>query len=391
LAIAAVVLAALAITGSARLWAWGRPDPDRLWVEAESAFLAGRWDEAGTTLRRIGRFRAKTALDRVLQAQLDSAHGRTDDALEALALVPDGDPMAGQAAMMAGRLERARNRLRAAEAHLRHAVRVEPGLIEAHKELIYVFGVQLRRREVDAAFRALARRARLTHFDLFTWAQTHSSTWAPDIADDLQAFIDAVPDDRPSRLALAEVLLDQPGQAERVERLLDALPATDPDALALRVGLALHRGQLDEAEALLRRGPEDHPGLARYRGRLAMARKDFAAAVVHFRAALGPEPYNRTANFEFGQALALSGDRQAAAPYLDRARRLDEFFNLINRIRSPSQENHPHDLTRIAVACESAGLIEEARHWYELAVGRDPLDSRAQRGLYRLGGTGPGA
>jgi tetratricopeptide (TPR) repeat protein len=390
----AVAGAALAVLGAA-VWAWrglrSRSDPDRLWVKAESAFLAGRWDEASATLQRIGRLRAKTSLDWVLQAQLDAAHGRTDDALRALARVPDGDPMAAQAALLAGRLERARNRFRAAEIHFRHALRIDPGLVEAHKELIYIFGVQLRRREVDAEFRALARRTRLTPFDLFTWAQTHFTVWGPEITTTLQTIVDADPDDRPSRLALAEALLPQPGQAARVARLLDALPASDADALALRVGLALHLGQIDEAEALLRRGPEDHPGLARYRGRLAMARKDFQAAVAHFRAALGPEPYNRTANFELGQALALSGDREGSAPFLERVRMLDEFFKLINRFRSPSREKHPHDLTRIAAASEAAGLIEEARHWYALAVARDPLDAQAQQGLYRLERKDPGS
>ena len=46
---------------------------------------------------------------------------------------------------------------------------LEPGLIEAHKELVYILGIQSRRREVDAEFHVLARLTPLSHHDLFTW------------------------------------------------------------------------------------------------------------------------------------------------------------------------------------------------------------------------------
>jgi tetratricopeptide (TPR) repeat protein len=383
-AAAAAVVAGIAVAGVAWVASRGPSDPDRLWAEAQAAFRAGRWAEARATLRRVERLRAKTAVDWVLQAQLATAEGRTDEALAALARVPDGDPMAAQAALMAGRLERARNRAAAAEAHLRRALGHDPRLIDAHKELIYLYGLQSRRREADAEFRALARLTPLTHHDLFTWALTHFTSWSPDVATDLQAFIDADPGDRHSRLALAEALLDQPGQAERVVRLLDALPATDPDALALRVGLAFHQGRLADAERLLRDGPRDHPGLARFRGRLAMLRKDPAAAAGHFRAALSAEPYDRVSTFELGQALRLTGREGEAASFLDRYRRLTELYNLVIRVRSPDRENQAPDLLRLGAACETAGLLDEARGWYLLAVGRDPLDTRAQKALYAI-------
>jgi tetratricopeptide (TPR) repeat protein len=261
----------------------------------------------------------------------------------------------------------------------------DPNLIDAHKELIYIYGVQLRRREVDAEFRALGRLTRLTHHDLFTWALTHFSSWRSDVADDLQTFIDADPDDRHSRLALAEVLLDDPQQADRVLRVLNALPESDPDALAQRVRLAVLLGRLDEAEAMLAPAPKDHPGLARARGQLALTRKDAAAAAEHFRVALSSEPYDRVSTFDLGLALKLAGDEPAAAPLLEKAKRLNELYNLVVRVRAPDRENEPPDLMKLGGACEAAGLTEEARHWYLLAVSRDPLDRKAQEALYRLG------
>jgi tetratricopeptide (TPR) repeat protein len=293
--------------------------------------------------------------------------------------------MFGQAELMAGRLERARKRLRSAEAHLLNALRLESGLIEAHRELIYIYGIQARRREVDAEFRTLGKLTRLTHHDLFTWALTHFTSWRPDVAEDLQAFIDADPGDRHSRLALAESLHDQAGQGERVLRILDALSATDADALAIRVSLAIHEGRIDDARSLLETGPVDHPGLARFRGRLAMLANEPTVAVEHFRRALSSEPYDRVALFDLGQALSLAGNKDEADLLLERAKRLNELYNLVVRVRSPDQANVPPDLIRLASACEASGLTEEARHWYLLAISRDPLDPKAQQGLFRIG------
>jgi tetratricopeptide (TPR) repeat protein len=381
-AICAAVIMLCVITGAG--WHWTRPDPERLWRNAELAFRAGRRAEARALLRQVERLRQMTTRDWLLRAQLASAAGDTDSALAALAQVRGRDSLSAQAALMAGRLERARSRIRAAETWFRRALAIEPGLVDAHKELVYIYGVQLRRRELDAEFRALGRLTALSHHDLFTWSLTHFSSWSPDIAADLQRFVNADPSDRFSRLALAEILLEQPGQAEFIIRLLAALPASDPDAFSLQVGLAFHEGRLDDARALLETGPDDHPGLARFRGRLAMLRHDSAAAVHHYRLAQSAEPYDRSSTFELGQALALSGQEREADLLLTRARRLNELYNLVNRVRSPQHENGAPDLLQLGAACEAAGLSEEARRWYALAIQRDPTDPQAQRAAHRL-------
>jgi tetratricopeptide (TPR) repeat protein len=385
-AIVALVLFATCAAGASvsYLRSRRRPDPERLWMQAEVAFRLGRRDEARALLEQIARLRPKSVHDLLLEAQLASAEERIDDAIGILDRVPEEHELFGQAALMAGRLERERNRVRMAETHFRRAVRVQPGLVEAHKELIYIYGVQLRRREVDAEFHALARLTRLNHHDLFTWALTHFTTWNPDVARDLQSFVDADPKDRHSRLALAEILLDQPGEDERVSRLLDAFPSTDPEALAIRVGLALHLGRVEEARSLLERAPKDHPGLARYRGRLAMLRKDPGAAVEQYRIALSAEPYDRVSTFDLGQALAVKGDKAGADVYLTRAKRLNELYNLVMIVRSPERENRAPDLAKLGASCEAAGLVEEASHWYALAIDSDPLNTSVQQALFRL-------
>ncbi len=62
-------------------------------------------------------------------------------------------------------------------------------------------------------------------------------------------------------------------------------------------------------------------------------------------------------------------------------------YNLINRVREPGKENQAPDLAQLGRACEAAGLFDEARGWYLLAIGRDPLDAESQQALRRLGET----
>ena len=187
----------------------------------------------------------------MLEAQLASADGDIDKALTALALVPDEHRIASQARLMSGRLYRQQKSLPKAEVELRKALDLKPELVDAHKELIYILGIQSRRREVDAEFHALAKLTKLTHHDLFTWALTHFTHWNPDIVQDLDGFIAADPDDRYSRLAVVELLLERPEVEDYIKRILAPLPNTDPDALALRINLAFNLGRFDEAESML--------------------------------------------------------------------------------------------------------------------------------------------
>jgi tetratricopeptide (TPR) repeat protein len=370
--------------GAAWLAARGQTDPDRLWAEAERAFLAGDWARARKSLRKLEGIRPKTGLDWTLEAQLATAEGQFSKAFSALAQVPDTHPIAPQAHLMAGRLHRQLRCLRKAEASFRRALALKPRLIDAHKELIYILGIQSRRHEVDAEFLQLAKLTQLTHHDLFTWALTHFTHWNPDIVADLDGFIMADPEDRYSRLAVVELLLERPEVESYIKRILEPLPNSDPDALALRIDLASNLGRIDEVEGLLASAPMNHPRLSRIRGQIALRRHDLDTAIQQFRQALSAEPYDRVSPMQLAQALQLKGDKTAADAYLDRVKRLNRLYNLIMRVRSPKQGNQTSDLAELGDACEEAGLSAEAKCWYTLAIAVNPLDSGAQRALYRL-------
>lgn len=359
-------------------------DPDAIWQVAENQINQGRAADARRGLDRILSLRSPTPADWMLQGQIEVAEDHREAALASLGKVPDDHPLAPQAAYMIGRIERERNRLRYAEQAYNRAVRLKPDLIPAHRETLYILGMQSRRKEVDARFRALSRLTELNHHDLFTWGLTHFTVWGPDSAGDLEGFIAADPDDRNSRLALAAMLIDQPGEQERVEKALAPLPDSDPDALSLRAELKLNHNQIDEAVAMLEKATAPSRRMASLKGRIALLKGNADQAIRDFQSALNDEPYDRVTIADLAKALVLKGDRAAADRYFARGRKLDAVYNLLNKISRPNQENQALDLKNLGRACEEAGLLDEAKGWFTLAISRDPLDSEAQRALHRL-------
>jgi tetratricopeptide (TPR) repeat protein len=322
--------------------------------------------------------------DRLMRAEAARALGRPDDAIAELAKVPAGDPSAAQALLMTGQIELRRDRIRRGEAALRAALRLDPTLAAAYRQLIYIDGMLLRRRELNEHFQALQRLGPLTFDNVFHWCLIRSAVWEPhERVEDLRRFVAADPSDRASRVALAETLR-QLGRREEAMTVLAVLPDSDPDARAVRARIALDRGDEPAVEALLAGGPDDHPELARLRGRFALAHGDARAALRHFRAAHAVEPDDRDTVFGLGTALALLGDREAAAPFLRASKALDTLGALITRAANPANRGDVALLRALGAACEAAGRLPEARAWYDLTVEAAPLDPEAQKALYRL-------
>ena len=178
---------------------------DALWQEAQQEFQAGRYDRVELALGRLRRLRKPTPLDRLLQAQLAYARNQPDRALAELAQVPDDHYMSACARLMAGQIELRRDRVRYAEESFRAALLIDPGLVQAHSELIYILGMQLRRAELSAQFLALSKLTELTFDNVFHWCLLRNNSWeAREMVEILGRYIAADPSDRSSRVALAE-------------------------------------------------------------------------------------------------------------------------------------------------------------------------------------------
>jgi tetratricopeptide (TPR) repeat protein len=261
---------------------------------------------------------------------------------------------------------------------------VAPDDIQVHRELAYVYNVQHRRVEFDREMDALSELNALSFDHLVHWGKTRNAVWNPkDDNEALKGFLEADPDDRRSRLTLADGYR-QMGQLDLANEALAPLPADDLDALALRAQVALERGDREETARLLDKGPSDQPDLARVRGKLLLAEGKPVEAATSLRLALAATPDDRSVFFTLAAALRSAGDLEGAKRYQEAARRHDVLTPLIAKASAEEWAKDPKLAARLAAACESAGRVAEARAWYRLAIARDPLDDAAQKGLFRL-------
>jgi tetratricopeptide (TPR) repeat protein len=370
-----------------RLWYFGfrrSEDPDAIWQAGEADLSADRIDLAEAAANRLSRLREPTPLDCMLRAQLDIAHGRAEEAVAGLMRVPDEHPMAAQAHLMAGQVELRRHRARFAEQYFRKALQLNPKLVQAHRELIYILGHQLRRTELNAEFLALSQLTELTFDNVFHWCLMRTALWEPSTAlKELLLFVQADPEDRWSRLAIADNYRRM-GLIDDAETAIAPLPDSDLDALAIRVMLAIDRHQDDKAEQLLASGPAGDPTLAKLRGRLALARRDAPSALRCFQVAYAHAPDDRDALLGLVNALTMIGDDKSAAPLRETAKNFELLNSLVQRAAIPNERENPRLLRDLGAACAAAGRDPEARGWYRLAIARDPLDIESQQALFQI-------
>ena len=304
--VAATVLAALGAVCAIHF----RPerDPQRLWRSVQADLGAQHYERAYATMSRLVDLRRPTEDDRMVLAQLAMTTGRTDKALENLARVPDSHPMASQARLWEGQLALRRQRAQAAELSFVRALAIDPGLIPARRELVYLYGMQRRRSELAAQFEALAELVPMSFDEVSLWCLIRSAPWDPkEIRPILDAFVQAEPGDRASRLALAEAYR-RLGRPQEVDVVLSQLPREDPDARAILVRMAYDRGDTQAVESLLAPDHDGNPTLEIFRGRLALVHRDLRSAVHHFRKASAADPHDPAKLFMLGEALVKAGE-----------------------------------------------------------------------------------
>ena len=184
------------------------------------------------------------------------------------------------------------------------------------------------------------------------------SDWDPrEVEDVLESFVAADPEDRASRLALADTYrrLFRPDEAERT---LAELPSLDPDARVIRIRMAQERGDDRTIDSLLEAGPDDHAGLARFRGRRALGRRDIDAAIRYFRIVLDDEPTDRDTLYNLATALVLTGDVAEAKALKKTASDYDNLESLIEQVSQPSRHE---DLAILRAGSGLRGLPSPAR------------------------------
>lgn len=361
---------------------------DQLAQEFDIA-LASRDFSTGADLLRA--YTAKAAPDDawlpVMKGRLDLAKGRESDGLAILEAIPENSPHYAIAMQMAGQVHLRAGRLVPAEKRFLAAIRADDRAIVPRRELIYIYGLQLRRRELREVFAGLARVSPLSFGNVFHWCLTRGNDWEPqEIIDDMTKFLAADPTDRWSRIAKARSLL-RLSKRDEARETLAPLAEDDPDAIALRAQIALDEGDSDKVIEFLAKGPRDHFDLAVMRARLALAEGELEKARDEFAIASKLDPDNRDAVIGMARVLAALGDQTDAAQWQDRAAKLDKLAALVQKAAEPNAQNDIDLMRKLAAGCEAVGHMAEAKAWWDLVAARNPLDQEAQAALYRLNST----
>jgi Flp pilus assembly protein TadD len=378
-----VIAAGLAWTMTSR----PRRSPDRVRAQLRDDLIGDRLDRSEEALAWLARHDRLTTADLMARARVAQLRGRPDEALATLAEIKGREPTVARARLMAGLIFLGQDRARLADAAFREALEIDPGLRDARYELIRIYGRQQRLDALDEQYHALIDGGGLDFERLNFWALTRNASW--NAAEDLEVlgrWVEADPDDRASRLALAEGMR-RTARVDRAPEVLAPLGDSDPDALALRARIALDRGEPEEAARLLAGSSTSHAGLSRLRGLLALSRSDARAAVRELVRAYRMEPDDRQTIVSLGVALTLLGDAEGARRFQVAVERRRAYDAIASRLASPDAAG-PALFQQLGAAAEAIGRRAEARAWYGLAIARDPLQSEAQRGLFRLG---PGA
>ncbi len=365
-----------------------RDDPHDLAFRAQAEAAAGRPAEAEAALAKLARIRRLTVPERLLRSQAASNRGQIAEALAALddAYAPTRGPEAALIASRRGELEMERHRFRAAEAELKRALVLNPKSTDARRRLIWLYAQQGRSALVAAESLLLASGSNFEFLDLVVWTlDRHAPIDLADLADGLGQAVAQDPDDRLSRLALAETFR-RLGRLDQADATLAALGPTDRDGRVARARIALDRGDTAAAEALLGAdtGDDTHAASAQLRGRLALGRGDAAAAVNHFRAALEAAPNDRDSHFGLSQALRLTGHAETSRPHAEAARAHDHLEWLVQSALAPNRRSDLETLRSIARACRDLGRRDQARAWYRLALRIAPDDASVQEALSQL-------
>ena len=361
-------------------WPRATVDPEMLRQRASEAIRAGRWQDAETILASI---RAPQPGDWLLRAQVAHAAKHDQDVPAFLGHVGSEQlSLAAQAALLAGELAQNVHHAKEMEEALARAIRLDPSLVPARRLLVFLYGAQERRVELMEQFSALAELS--PTFDVVLhWSLSHGETGeAADLKPALEKFVAADPSDRWSRIGLARVER-RLTQLDLALSVLAPLPADDPDARAIRARIALEQGDVREADRLLSAGPEEHLDLALLRGRRALAKRDGASAVKNYRTALRLDRNQFDALNGLDQALRLMGNQEESAKIHRRVLAHQALRDLLAKA-STATVLSLEMFRQLGSASEAAGYDSEARAWYRLIVAADPLDSAAQKAIFRL-------
>jgi tetratricopeptide (TPR) repeat protein len=325
-----------------------------------------------------------------VQAALQS--GNREVALRALATVPESSPLAENAHFWRGRILKELYRPAAAIAELRACLRLNPGRIEAHRELILIFGIERRAGDQEAQLWLLHDRAGGAIEALRILAQSTVIIPPGALAENadegtvLRRCLETTPDDPWLPAPLAYFLRNR-GRVDEARALLQPWlhsARTQPEIRVEDLACLLDDGDVEAAREWLERPVESLEEFGRYwllRGDWLRMSDRSQDALESYREAVRREPRDPEIRYRLAGALRTAGLVREADAALDHHRKLVALSLLAARIAETAPDASL--LAQAGQLCNELGRAREARAWYAAALRVDPAHAEARAFLAR--------
>jgi tetratricopeptide (TPR) repeat protein len=391
---AVLILILLMVMGLAAGGLWIRGDSsEKQWAAIETAIERRGWSEAESRLISWLRWHPDDGKAWLRLGGVRGVAGRGADAVEAFGHVPPSDPAWPIAQVLIGENAITHHDLPRAERAFRTGAEHQPGAFDARRRLVFVLTLTQRHDEARTILWELYRLTRDPRHlaTLVGLGTTEGDT--RDLAMELEGFVKQTPEDPWVARAWGLMLM-------RVSRPAEARPYLEAAAAALendpvgRLALAealITLGDLAAAEAPLALGspPERPADAARWwylRGALDAAHGRTDDAIACWRRSIELNPRDRAVQYQLGQTLIRQGRPDEARPCLEQVEtlRVQEFAR-INALERFMRGEHTSDTAEeLGRLCREAGLLAEAKCWFEETIKLDPTRRQAQVALYHL-------
>ena len=368
--------------------------PAPTWPRIQQAVEAKRWDEAEPMLERWMSDHPRHGEALMMLANLYLMKDRKPEAAKLLEAVPESSRLWAPARINLGELAIEARRAAQAEEIFRSVARRDPGALRPRQRLIYLLSMQQRTaeaRDVLWQIKTIQNDPRVLVDLVLELVRDEQDVRG--IAPELEEFVKQTPDDPFLRRAWGLSLLYQ-GRADLAVPHLEAAAESLTNDPSGRFALAECRiilGQTVNVDESLGPVPDDEDAAAAwwfYRGRLEEALGRRESAATSFGHVLTLRPNTREALFRRGNLLEQTGRKAEGARDLARAEqiavRLKNVRREHERIRRTGLPKDASLYERLGILCREAGLVREARAWFEESLALDSTRSTARTGLNEL-------
>jgi tetratricopeptide (TPR) repeat protein len=358
------------------------------WAEIQRAALAQKWDEVEPKLERWVAVHSRHGEGLVVLANLYLRRGRDREAEKLLSAVPPSSNFWVPAQTLLGE-QAIRNRQAAmAERIFRQVAVRDPKAIPSLQRLIYLLSLEQRTaeaREVVWQIYRIQADPRILVDLVLELLQDQQDVRG--FGSELEEFVKQTPQDPFLRRAWGLALLYQ-GKAYDALTHLEAASNSlrnDPTGRFAVAECLIALGEPVVGDEVLGPEPEQPADAASwwvYHGRIEEALGRVESAATSFKHASELQPVNRESHFRLGHVLERLGRTSEARDHLATAQQLAD------RLKSARREHEkvrrgglPKDSSlyeRLGRVCLDAGLIREARAWFEECLAQDPDHAEAR-------------